>query len=86
MVGYSTPRSLGGYQGGRGPWLASDHPCGQGQAGRGWGGAGEEEPGETLSVHYSNIMPSVSLRELKMFGIKKACFYKNPLKQLIVRT
>ena len=48
MVGYSTPRPPGGYQGGRGPGLASDHPCGQGQAGRGWGGAGEEEPGETF--------------------------------------
>ena len=48
MVGHSTPRSSGGYQGGRGPGLACDHPCGQGQAGRGW--AGEEEPGETFST------------------------------------
>ena len=60
-----------------------------GKTRQGEGGAGQERKNQvrpTLSVHYSNIMPSVSLRELKMFGIKMACFYKSLMKQLIART
>ena len=53
-----------------------------GKTRQGEGGAGQERKNQvrpTLSVHYSNIMPSISLG-VENFCIKKACSYKNPLR------